>query len=250
MHLPFTLPPITDGGDIPLWAGDGFQVGEDFIKVLHYGVNKLGWNDDLTFFHEQSAGEQHFIDRASRDHAIYQLKKHIKQNNPTILEVGCSSGFMLKRIRKTFPGALLIGSDVVHEPLIKIASTIPHIPLLRFDMVNCPLPDNSIDTIVMLNILEHIENDAAALQQTYRILKPGGFAVIEVPAGPHLYDIYDKTLMHYRRYKLSNLCELAKRQGFKIITKSHLGFFLILVFGWSNIEINVYSRRLWKHNAN
>lgn len=226
MNLPFSLPSLTNDGPVPLWMGNGFQVGKEFIKVLQYSSNKLGWSDDLTFFHEESAGDQHFIDRASRNHAIYQLKKNIKLKKPTILEVGCSSGFMLQRIQSAFPNATLIGSDVVHEPLINLANTLPHIPLLRFDMVHCPLPDNSIDAIVMLNILEHIENDIAALQQAYRILKSGGVAIIEVPAGPHLYDIYDKILMHYRRYKLADLCESVKQQGFKITKKSHLGFFL------------------------
>lgn len=227
MNLPFTLPPITAEGAIPLWKGNGFQVGNEFNKVLQYSINTLGWNDDLTFFHEESAGDQHFIDRASRDHAIQQLKTHLKnKKNPVILEVGCSSGFMLKRMHHAFPDATIMGSDVVSEPLLQLTESLPEVPLFRFDLLNCPLPDNSIDAVVILNVLEHIENDAAALQQIFRILKPGGAVIIEVPAGPHLYDIYDKVLMHYRRYTLSGLKTLVKKQGFKITNQSHLGFFL------------------------
>lgn len=226
MTLPFLLPPVTEGTAIPLWEGNGFRVGADFIKVLQYSINTLGWNDDLTTFHEETAGDQHFIDRASRDHAISQLKIHLKDKNPVILEVGCSSGFMLQRMQKTFPEAILLGSDVVVEPLTKLAETLPNVPLLRFDMLHCPLPDNCVDAVVMLNVLEHIEQDGDALRQAYRILKPGGTLVIEVPAGPHLYDAYDKVLMHYRRYLLSPLCKLVKDQHFEIVKRSHLGFFL------------------------
>ena len=57
----------------------------------------------------------------------------------------------------------------------------------------------------MLNVLEHIEDDNEALMQAKRILKPGGILVLEIPAGPHLYDIYDKFLRHFRRYNLSGL---------------------------------------------
>lgn len=227
MNLPFTLPPISSENEIPSWEGNGFRVGNEFTKVLQYSINTLGWNDDLTFFHEESAGDQHFIDRASRDHAIQQLKKNLhNKNNPSILEIGCSSGFMLQRIVKAFPHATVMGSDVVSEPLHKLAETLPNVPLFRFDLLHCPLPDNSIDAIVILNVLEHIENDGAALQQIHRILKPGGVVIIEVPAGPHLFDAYDKVLMHYRRYTLEGLCNLAKEQGFQIAKKSHLGCFL------------------------
>lgn len=227
MSLPFALPPIMADGDIPRWEGNGFRVGNEFTNVLQYSINTLGWNDDLTSFHEESAGDQHFIDRASRDHAIQQLKSHLSsKSNPTILEIGCSSGFMLHRMHKAFPQATIIGADVVSEPLHKLAVALPTIPLLRFDLLHCPLPDNSIDAIVILNVLEHIENDALALQQIHRILKPGGVAIIEVPAGPGLYDIYDKVLMHYRRYTRADLTKLVSQIGFKIKDNSHLGFFL------------------------
>lgn len=226
MSLPFALPPIIAGGAIPIWIGDQFQIGSECIKVLPYSTNDQGWNDDLTHFHEESAGEQHFIDKASRNHAIQQLQDHLQQPKPTILEIGCSSGFMLQRIRSTFPHAIIIGSDVLSVPLQILSHTLPTTPLLRFDITHCPLPDNSIDAIVMLNVLEHVENETAALKQIQRILKPGGIAIIEVPAGPHLYDAYDKHMMHYRRYTLSDLCALSTTHGLNVVKKSHLGFFL------------------------
>ncbi|MHB1947165.1 MAG: class I SAM-dependent methyltransferase [Gammaproteobacteria bacterium] len=227
MSLSFALPSITENGATPVWVGNGFQIGNELTKVLQYSSNIRGWNDDLTFFHEESAGDQHFIDRASRDHAIQQIRKHLPNpENATLLEIGCSSGFMLKRLSKAFPKSTILGSDVVSQPLHKLAETLPNIPLFRFDLLHCPFPDNSIDAVVILNVLEHIENDLAALQQIKRILKPGGIAIIEVPAGPHLYDIYDKVLMHYRRYTRSDLTTLATKCDLKIKDNTHLGFFL------------------------
>ncbi len=80
--------------------------------------------------------------------------------------------------------------------------------------------------MVTLNVLEHIEDDVEALRQIYRILKPGGAAIIEVPAGPKLYDIYDELLMHHRRYSLSGLADKAKSVGFRVTCASHLGAFI------------------------
>lgn len=226
MNLPFILPPINSGEINPSWDGNGFRIGDKITNVLQYSINHLGWNDDLTFFHEESAGEHHFIDRASRDYTIQQLKQNIKIEHPILLEIGCSSGFMLRRLKDSFPTATIIGSDVVTEPLQKLAESMPKTPLFRFDLTHCPLPDNTIDAVVILNVLEHIENDNAALKQIHRILKPGGIMVLEVPAGPHLFDVYDKILMHFRRYKLSDLAKTLGRHHFKILKKSHLGFFI------------------------
>ena len=111
-------------------------------------------------------------------------------------------------------------------PLEVLARRRPDLPLLQFDLVQCPLPDNSVDVVVLLNVLEHIEDHAGAVRQVQRILKPGGAAVIEVPAGPHLFDVYDKVLMHYRRYELSELRHLLERAGLSVVHASHLGAFL------------------------
>jgi ubiquinone/menaquinone biosynthesis C-methylase UbiE len=224
--VPFTLPPQSPGKPIPIWAGNGFSVGDNFFPVLEYSSNAHGWTDDLTIMHEETAGSNHFIDQASRHHVLEQLRKYVRGNTPVILEVGCSSGFMLRLIRDHLTDALVMGSDVVHGPLEKLAENLPNVPLFRFDLIHCPLPDNSVDAVVMLNVLEHIENDMAAIQQVYRILKPGGIAVIEVPAGPNLYDVYDKLLRHFRRYTLTGLCELVKKANFKIVEQSHLGFLM------------------------
>lgn len=225
MDLPFVLPPVIENGPNPLWTGQGFQIGHEQNKVLHYSTNNKGWCDDLTEFHENVAGENYFIDKASRNHTIYQLKTALKQaSKPAILEVGCSSGFMLHEIRTAFPQAVLMGSDIVYKPLLKLAERLP-IPLLRFDMVQCPLPNNCLDAIIMLNVLEHIEDDLTALQQVYRVLKPGGIFIIEVPAGPHLYDVHDKFCMHFRRYSRFSLSQLLKQTGFSLLKTSHLGSF-------------------------
>ena len=225
----FPWPPISGCSEKPVWTGHGFRAGDDLIPILAYGAEKAaspGWTDELTSFHEKTAGENHFIDLASRQHALRQLRKHLREESPLILEVGCSSGFLLRSIRKRFPRAFLMGSDYVSVPLLNLAQEMPDIPLMQFDLTKCPLPDRSVDAVVLLNVLEHIENDSGAMKQVNRILKPGGIAIIEVPAGPRLYDVYDKLLRHYRRYSFNQLRQLAENAQLKIIEHSHLGFIM------------------------
>ena len=60
---PWPAPP---GGGQPLWTGQGFRVGERHCPVLSYAIATSGWTDELTSFHEDTAGCSHPIDRASR----------------------------------------------------------------------------------------------------------------------------------------------------------------------------------------
>src|SRR6266581_6598948 len=230
MALPFSLPPPRGFDCQPIWLGNGFQLGNSRVGVLEYSTNVSGWSDDLTALHEDSAGAAHPIDVASRRDAIRQLRKHITAADPIILEVGCSSGYMIGALRLAFPHGLLIGADVVKEPLYRLAAAMPTVPLLRFDLNECPLPDASIDAVVMLNVLEHIADDGLALKQVRRILKPSGMLVLEVPAGPSLYDAYDTALRHFRRYDMKALSRKLVDTGFDIVRRSHLGFFVYPLF--------------------
>jgi ubiquinone/menaquinone biosynthesis C-methylase UbiE len=109
--------------------------------------------------------------------------------------------------------------------------------LLQFDLQNCPLPDDSVDGVAALNVLEHIEKDELALKHLYRILKPGGVMHIEVPAGQNLYDIYDEYLLHHRRYSLMGIETKVKAAGFKILNSTHLGFSIYPAF-WAVKKMN------------
>jgi ubiquinone/menaquinone biosynthesis C-methylase UbiE len=226
----YPWPKLPRGDAAPVWTGHGFQVGTSLCPVLSYAVTASNWTDDLTVFHEDSAGEHHPIDIASRQHAIGELKQYVQASSPVILEVGCSSGYLLHDLRQAFREAFLIGSDFVRGPLDALAARLPDLPLLQFDLVQCPLPTGSVDAVILLNVLEHVEDHEGALRQLYRILKSGGVAVIEVPAGPHLYDVYDKVLMHWRRYTLKELRRLTEQTGFRTRSASHLGFFVYPAF--------------------
>jgi SAM-dependent methyltransferase len=137
---------------------------------------------------------------------------------------------LIRDLAKTFPESVIVGADVVKEPLYRLARSLPGIPLIRFDLLQCPLPDRSVDVLVMLNVLEHIEDDVGAVQHTFNLLKPGGVLIIEVPAGPILYDAYDTELHHFRRYTVSELQSKLTKAGFKVCRKSHLGFVLFPAF--------------------
>jgi SAM-dependent methyltransferase len=214
----------------PIWTGTEFRVGDSTARILSYELGTSGWTDGLTELHESAEDENHYINVASREHAVSRLERWVFGENPVLIDIGCSSGYTVRLLRKRMPHAVVFGADYVRRPLEKLGHSIPDLPLLQFDLVNCPLPEKSFDGVILLNVLEHIDDDDAALRQAVRILKPGGVAAIEVPAGPNLYDIYDKQLMHFRRYRMADLIRKVRASGLEILERSHLGCFLYPAF--------------------
>ncbi|MDM8542677.1 class I SAM-dependent methyltransferase [Desulfococcaceae bacterium HSG9] len=230
MKHAYDFPPLKGGGSSPIWMGDGFLVNGRPVTVLKYNANSKGWDGNLTIFHEADDRGNHPINMASRSITIEQLEENLEGQSPVILEIGCSSGIMLRSLRERFQNSFIIGSDCIGDYLENLANDLIETPIIQFDLLNCPLPDQSTDAVVMLNVLEHIENDAEALLQVRRILKPGGILILEVPSGPSLYSLYDQYLLHYRRYSNKGLKQLAIGAGFNIIRQSHLGFLLYPIF--------------------
>lgn len=222
---PLQWPPLDDGLT-PHWTGEHFELGATKTPVLCYHSTQSGWSKELTSFHEESIGADHYIDVASRLNALQSLNTALKKPSPVIMEVGCSSGFFLESLKKKAPHAFVIGADYISDPLFELSSKMKGLPLLQFDLTQCPFDKPILDGLVLLNVLEHIEDDELALQKAFRMLKPGGIAVIEVPAGPKLFDYYDSHLMHFRRYALKPLVQLVSDTGFEVLRASHLGFFL------------------------
>ena len=227
--FPWPSPPGTS--TIPRWNGRSFDLGTNVCRLLTYEADSSHWSDALTTLHEIEAGRDHPIDLASRNLAVDSMKL-IQVDSPVILDVGCSSGYVLDTLRRALPQASLIGADYLRGPLEGLTQRMPEIPILQFDLRKCPLPNACLDGVTCLNVLEHIDDHTTALAEIYRILKPSGIAHIEVPAGPTLYDIYDEHLLHHRRYCLTDLVALARQSGFLIEKATHLGFAVFPAFWW------------------
>ena len=86
------------------------------------------------------------------------------------------------------------------------------------------------DTIIYVNVLEHIEDDRGELQKVYETLEPGGHCLIFVPALMSLYGAFDEKVGHFRRYTKNELEEKGKAAGFKIAKSKYFDF--VGIFPW------------------
>ncbi len=77
--------------------------------------------------------------------------------------------------------------------------------------------DQSCDSVILVNVLEHIENDRQALDHIHRILRPGGHLLLMVPALKFLFSDLDAFYGHFRRYMLPDLRRRVGEAGFGIV---------------------------------
>lgn len=162
-----------------------------------------------------------FVSR--RELVISHLRRCLRVKNPVILDIGCGTGATAKLLKEH--------GDVVGIDFSQLALTacekrgIDH--LVQGSATSIPLADNSVDVIVATDILEHLDGDEAALAEFQRILKPGGMAIISVPAYQFLWSDHDEALMHKRRYTSKLLADRIKKAG---LASRYHGYALSLLF--------------------
>ena len=99
-----------------------------------------------------------------------------------------------------------------------------------FNQIIFTAQDKSFDCVILVNVLEHIEDDELALKECFRILRPGGKLLLFVPALPFLYSNLDKIVGHFRRYTKSDFLGKVGCVGFRIELARYFDF--LGMFPW------------------
>ena len=102
---------------------------------------------------------------------------------------------------------------------------------------DCPaedFPAGQFDTVLCLNVLEHIGDDVDALVRMRRMLKPGGRAIVLVPALPCIYGPIDQAMGHLRRYTLGSLKQAFDRAGLVVERGRYMNLAGVLGWWWYN----------------
>ncbi len=99
--------------------------------------------------------------------------------------------------------------------------------------------NNSIDQVVLSEVLEHIQQDDQVLAEIFSALKPGGSLILTVPTQPKYYAYDDEFVYHERRYDIRELTHQVERVGFKIVKKKKIGGPLEKLGTWLTVKLFV-----------
>jgi 2-polyprenyl-3-methyl-5-hydroxy-6-metoxy-1,4-benzoquinol methylase len=164
------------------------------------------------------------------NHWIYQeISEALGQR---ILEIGSGTGNITQFL--CADGSEVMATDIVpsyRSHLQRLFGEKLNVSIGELDLT-ARAPENlikrSFDTVVCINVLEHIEDDLFALEQMREVLIPRGKLALLVPAHKFLYGEFDRAVDHYRRYEKSELIEKLDQAGFCLLRTKFFNIAAIL----------------------
>lgn len=195
-------------------------------------IDKFNWNlwDLDTSGMERSFYKNYF--EIEKNHWLMVGRRAIVRDNldprvppkSKVLEFGCGSGIFVKELAaagyESF--GLDISADAVRFGELQGVQNLAVIEGHRIEF-----PDNTFDAVLCLDVLEHIEKEKWALKEIERVVKPGGFVVIMVPAFMFLWGVQDEVAHHYRRYTMGGLLKkMRSATSLPVVRKSYFNTFL------------------------
>ncbi len=197
-----------------------------FWAILRYSVS------DRIYSEDETGGE--ILERLNRAPRFTRWMADVIRPyvGNRVLEVGAGTGNMSVHL---MPRAIYWATDINPNYLNYLVTLRAARPYMRVAYTDATDPQSfpasqSFDTIVCLNVIEHIDEDVIALRNIWESLEVGGRAIILVPCGPSLYGTLDEVLGHVRRYTEEGLADVARKAGFQV--ERLLKFNRAGVLGW------------------
>jgi SAM-dependent methyltransferase len=139
-----------------------------------------------------------------------------------ILDVGCGTGLLLEELA---PRGRAIGVDMSSTAL-EFCRLRSSTTLLQADGGRLPVEDGGVDAVTAIGVIEHLDDDAAALREWRRVLRPGGGLVLLTSAYQWMWSGHDVSNHHTRRYRAGEVRVLLEGAGFEPVKVSYVNSIL------------------------
>ena len=145
--------------------------------------------------------------------------------DPRILDAGCGSGRFMVELAKL--GA--VTGVELSDTSVSLARGRQLGEVIEGSVLEMPFPESSFDLAVSLDVIEHLEDDLAALRELRRTIAPGGALLVTVPAYQWLWSGHDEINHHHRRYTRRSLQRVAEQAGWQQVRTTYFNSLLLPV---------------------
>lgn len=161
----------------------------------------------------------------SRVKALLRLLSPVLLDGARVLDIGCGDGYVSRALLTANPNGKYTAVDIhlTDELILELHDYSTGIRYSR------EIPEGAYDLLLLLDIVEHVENDRQFVANLVsRHLAGNGWVMITVPAFQSLFGRHDRFLGHYRRYSLSQLMLLTEKSGLDVDSSGYLFSSLLL----------------------
>jgi len=163
---------------------------------------------------------------SNEDRIYLNLIKVADINGKKILEVGAGSGRDSFRLAQEMGMVYVLDYSPQALKIVKNLNTenASRVYLIQGDAFQIPIPDASMDIVFHQGLMEHFKDPMPLLKEHFRILKPGGFLLVDVPQKYHVYTVIKQILIFFNKwfagwetqFSLPELKKLTKEAGFSV----------------------------------
>jgi ubiquinone/menaquinone biosynthesis C-methylase UbiE len=178
--------------------------------------------------------------RALHARVIEALRREPGDPSLPLLDAGCGTGGLLRRLAQVFPGRALTGVDVAEQAVRRARRKVPGAALAVGSIAALPFGDVRFGAVVSCDVLCHrLVDEAAALAELRRVLARGGVLVLNLPAHQWLHSAHDRRVHNARRYNRARLSRTLEAAGFAPVS---LGFWNTLLLPLMVVQRKVLGR--------
>jgi SAM-dependent methyltransferase len=173
----------------------------------------------------EMADPNHFWIQWRFQSIIKQLAPYINKDS-RILEIGCGNGVVMKQF-EDYLGKPIEGCDLNSFATDNLYEHFSGTVYLYNIYDRLPEMINKFDVVILVDVIEHIENDTDFLNVALQHLKKDGLLVISVPAHQYLFSKYDADVGHLRRYNMSDIKEVTNKINVEVLNVRYWGLILL-----------------------
>jgi SAM-dependent methyltransferase len=155
-----------------------------------------------------------------RRRLVVSLARQAASDARRVLDVGCGQGELLQALARALPGATISGADVSEQSIADSRRRNPGFDLFTLDLCDPSFESRhrerigAFDLVVCSEVVEHVGDDARAVQRLRSLLAPGGRLIVTVPGGR--MSRFDRAIGHHRHYRPAELDRVLRGAGLEV----------------------------------
>ena len=209
---------------------------------MHKSLLKI--HEDVAANHYDEGLKRNLFQRYWHSRRFSEILKVIKPVDGLVLDIGCHGGTFTNVILSKIGTKKIYGIDISYSAIEYAKKKIPDGHFKVADAVNLPFKNNFFDTVLCLEVLEHVDDPSKVVDEIYRVLKKDGYVIILVPTDNRLFKIvWFLWTFYYPVWKHAHVQSFTGKTLERVIKESGLEIKYVKTFNINMLKLIVAEKK-------